>query len=97
MPLAIQKVFCYFLIFTVIVAVVSAAPEDKDFTFDENIGEEPLVEKRIPHPSWRSNVRINHISHQNPGAPYLRFYDNGFSRPAFVRWAKRPYAFTGDY
>uniref|UniRef100_A0A914YB56 Uncharacterized protein n=1 Tax=Panagrolaimus superbus TaxID=310955 RepID=A0A914YB56_9BILA len=56
--------------------------------FEPNDG--PVIEKRVPHPSWRSNVRINHIQHHD-GSPHFNNYENGQARSFYNQWAFRPF------
>ncbi|KAI1709913.1 hypothetical protein Ddc_13676 [Ditylenchus destructor] len=57
-------------------------------------GVQILEEKRIPHPAWRKNARINHIQHAvfpdfSPGRSYSRFAGDYASRPLFMRYVRR--------
>lgn len=55
------------------------------------------MDKRIPHPSWRSNVRIQHFqAGEMPVASARRFMSfNGPQR--FYRYARRPFSVDFDW
>uniref|UniRef100_A0A7E4V6B0 Uncharacterized protein n=1 Tax=Panagrellus redivivus TaxID=6233 RepID=A0A7E4V6B0_PANRE len=86
-----RQVFYFFMVFILVAQVASVFGqflEDEQQQQDEDI----VMSKRIPHPSWRSNVRINHIQHQQAPPLMSAYYDRSASRPLLFRWAKRPYA-----
>uniref|UniRef100_A0AC34PWJ9 Uncharacterized protein n=1 Tax=Panagrolaimus sp. JU765 TaxID=591449 RepID=A0AC34PWJ9_9BILA len=89
-----RRYFVFFVLIFGILTLIEDIKAEEQQKFDEMVKNdfEQEMEKRVPHPSWRSNVRINHISHQSP-VPFFHYYGNGFTRPSFVRWARRPYAY----
>lgn len=54
-----------------------------------------MMDKRVPHPSWRQNVRINHIQSgmaefgQDGLGRFAGFFDRKPSRPMLYRYARQ--------
>uniref|UniRef100_A0A914P8X9 Uncharacterized protein n=1 Tax=Panagrolaimus davidi TaxID=227884 RepID=A0A914P8X9_9BILA len=84
----LSLIILFFAVFATITLALPAFGIPGINLYEPNDG--PLIEKRVPHPSWRSNVRINHIQHHD-GSAQVNNFENGQARSFYNQWAFRPF------